>query len=169
MTGTLTNDETVSIGLLLETAQSHQELAEASLRRLQGHTAGLDEVVRDTVRRTIVGEFGALSGHCREAIDSVRRAGRAATLRSLWTGAILMGVTAVIGGLLVQYCLPSRAQIAALRNQQETLQDNIARLTQGGGRIDLQRCGEAHRLCVRVDRHAPSFGEHGDYVVVEGY
>lgn len=169
MTVPAVREETVSIGLLLETAQSQQELAETSLRRLQGHTAGLDDVVRDTVRRTIVAEFGALSEHCNQAIDSVRRAGRATMLRSLWTGIILTGVTAAIALLVVQNCLPSRAQILALRVQQATLQDNVARLAQIGGRIDLQHCGEAHRLCVRVDRRAPGFGEHGDYFVVEGY
>ncbi len=169
MTVTAVGEQTVSIGLLLEAAQSQQELAQTSLSRLQVHTAGLDDVVRDTVRRTIVAEFGVLSEHCSQAIDSIGRAGRAATLRTLWTGAILTGATAAIGGLVVQYCLPSRAQISALRIQQTTLQDNVARLAQSGGRIDLQRCGETHRLCVRVDRHAPSFGEHGDYLVVEGY
>jgi hypothetical protein len=169
MTGSAVREETMSIGLLLETAQNHQESAEASLRRLQDHTAGLDDVVREAVRRTIVAEFGALSQHCSQAIDSVRRAGRAATLRSLWTGAILTGAIAGIAILAVRYCVPSRAQIAALKLQQTILQDNIERLSQGGGRVDLQRCGETHRLCVRVDRHAPSFGQHGDYLVVEGY
>lgn len=169
MSGPVAREETVSIGLLLEAAQSQQELVETSLRCLQGHTASLDDVVRDTVRRTIVAEFGALSEHCSQAIDSVRRAGRAATLRSLWTGGALMGATAAIAILFLQYCLPSRAQIAALRTQQAALQENVARLTESGGRVDLQRCGATHRLCVRVDRHTPSFGEHGDYLVVEGY
>ncbi|HEX4377106.1 MAG TPA: hypothetical protein VHZ99_08145 [Steroidobacteraceae bacterium] len=169
MSAPAVGEETVSIGLLLEAAQSQQQLVETSLRRLQGHTATLDDVVRDTVRRTIVAEFGALGEHCSQAIDSVRRAGRAATLRSLWTGAVLTGVTAAMAILAVRYCVPSRAQIAALRMQQAVLQENVARLIQSGGRIDLQRCGETHRLCVRVDRHGPSFGEHGDYLVVEGY
>ena len=162
-------EHAVSIGLLLETAQSHQDLAEASLRRLQSHTAGLDEVVRDAVRRTVTAEYAALADHCNEVIESIRRLGRAATLRSLWTGAVLAIAPGVIVLAAVQYWLPSQSQIAALRTQQSILQENVTRLAQIGGRIDVRHCGDGGRLCVRVDRHAPIFGEHSDYFVIQGY
>ena len=42
------------------------------------------------------------------------------------------------------------------------------RLEQQGGRIDWRHCGEAARLCVRVDRKAPTYGEKADYYVVAG-
>ena len=38
-----------------------------------------------------------------------------------------------------------------------------------GGRIDLRHCGEANRLCVRVERKAPFYGENSDYAVLKGY
>ena len=46
---------------------------------------------------------------------------------------------------------------------------DIARLTQQGGHVELRRCGAARRLCVRVDRGAPMYGEAADYLVVKGY
>ena len=38
-----------------------------------------------------------------------------------------------------------------------------------GGLLDLRRCGNDARWCVRVDRHAPAYGEQADYLVVKGY
>ena len=46
---------------------------------------------------------------------------------------------------------------------------NIAALERQGGRIEWRRCGEKARLCVRVDRKAPPYGDRADYYVVEGY
>jgi hypothetical protein len=56
-----------------------------------------------------------------------------------------------------------------LRARREELAASVAKLEQQGGRIEWRRCGEARRLCVRVDRKAPSYGEKADYYVIEGY
>jgi hypothetical protein len=70
---------------------------------------------------------------------------------------------------LARWALPSSADIATLRARREELAASVAKLEQQGGRIDWRRCGEAKRLCVRVDRKAPSYGEKADYFVIEGY
>jgi hypothetical protein len=71
--------------------------------------------------------------------------------------------------LLLSWWLPAPGQIAALRAEQEQLATSVARLTASGGRIDLRHCGDSARLCVRVDRRAPAYGEQSDYLVVRGY
>ena len=54
-------DEAMKFGLLMESAQAHQKLAETHLTKLLAHTQGLDDVVRDEIRRTLIEEFQALS------------------------------------------------------------------------------------------------------------
>ena len=68
-----------------------------------------------------------------------------------------------------KWLLPSRAETAALHVRHEELVLAIMRLEQQGGRVDLRRCGDPGRLCVRVDRKAPVFGQNSDYLVVAGY
>jgi hypothetical protein len=165
----MTESSTVSIGLLLEAAQSHQELAEESLKRLQLHAQGLDEVVRDAVRRTVVAELGSLAEHSEHTIHAMQRLQRTAQVRAIWAGTILTAVPALIAALVLWRLLPSPARISSLRGEEQQLRDSIARLSQSGGRIDLRQCGVPSHLCVRVDKHAPSYGERSDYLVVQGY
>jgi len=54
------DDHTVKLGLLMEAAHSHQELVDGSLRQLQAHTRGLDDVVRDEIRRVMSAELTEL-------------------------------------------------------------------------------------------------------------
>jgi hypothetical protein len=51
------DEESVKLGLLMETAQTHQKLAEALIEKLKEHTQGLDAVVRDQLRRVFIEEF----------------------------------------------------------------------------------------------------------------
>ncbi len=59
--------------------------------------------------------------------------------------------------------------MSALRAQRDELAAGIARLQAAGGRIEWRRCGATQRLCVRVERTAPAFGDHADFLVVKGY
>jgi hypothetical protein len=163
------NPETMKLGLLLETAQSHQDLADDSLKRLQAHTQGLDGVVRDEVRRALIAELGELVDHSTKAVESLKALSRIAQLRAVWCSAVLTALPAACVGLLLWWWLPSPSRILQLGAQQQQLAATIARLTQSGGRIDLRSCGTPARLCVRVDRRAPSFGEQSDYLIVQGY
>jgi hypothetical protein len=56
-----------------------------------------------------------------------------------------------------------------LRTKHDELASKIALLEERGGRVDLRRCGDGARLCIRVDRQAPVYGEKSDYLIVRGY
>jgi hypothetical protein len=163
------DDDKFKFGLLLEGAQTQQRLAEAQLRKLLAHTEALDEVVRGEIRRTLIDELAALTAECDRASAAVRGVQRAAQRRgNLWTVGIALACT-FIPGAFARFALPSAADIAALRAQRDALAQNVARLERQGGKVDWRACGDAARLCVRVDRGAPAYGGHGDYYILKGY
>jgi hypothetical protein len=163
------DEGTRKLGLLMEAAHTHQELIDGSLRQLQAHTQGLDQVVRDEIRRAFIAELAELIDESARAAAVLRALGRAATLRVAWWGALIGLVPGVIMLLLLWCWLPAPGRIAALRAERGQLSAAIAQLADGGGRIDLRRCGDASRLCVRIDRRAPAYGEQADFLVVRGY
>jgi hypothetical protein len=163
------DDATLKVGLLMESAQAHQKLAEGQLERLRAHTQDLDGVVRDEIRRTLVEELQALTAEATRATRALEKIQGSGALR----GAVLSGAAAVLCTLgpigVARWALPSAAEIAVLRARRDDLSANLARLEQQGGRVDWRRCGEQRRLCVRVDRKAPTYGDKADYYVIEGY
>jgi hypothetical protein len=162
-------DATMKFGLLMESAQAHQKLAETQLEKLRTHTRDLDGVVRDEIRRTLVDELKSLTTEMTRAAKALRKVRRVGVLRgALWSlGLALLCALIPVG--VAGWVLPSPAELAALRAKRDELNSNLQRLQQLGGRVEWRRCGEAGRLCVRVDRKAPAYGEKADYVVVEGY
>jgi hypothetical protein len=161
-------DATVKAGLLLEAVEAQRALADTALAGLQQHTAGLDGLVR---RRS-----GPRSS--RSCAPSRRRAGtpRLAAaparprrlrlaLRSI--GSALLGAALPLG--LAACFLPSGADLVRLTAARDALAGEITRLGQAGALAQLRRCGAARRLCVRIDRSAPAYGEHADYLVIQGY
>jgi hypothetical protein len=163
------DDATMRVGLLMESAQAHQKLAEGQLERLRIHTQDLDGVVRDEIRRTLVEELRALTAEAARATRALENVRGAAWRR----GAILSLAAASLCTLgpiaIARWALPSAAEIETLRLRRDELSANLAKLEQEGGRIDWRRCGEGRRLCVRVDRKAPTFGDKADYFVIQGY
>ena len=158
----------MKLGLLMETAQSHQKLAEAAIGKLHEHTQGLQAVVRDEVRQVLIDELTAVRAEIQGAIKSLQALKRAANARTtLW--ALGAGAIAATNALLVAWWfLPKPAEIAALRVESEELASNVAILDRRGARADLRRCGAGH-ICVRVDLKAVRYGEHSDYLVIRGY
>ena len=63
-------DETLKLGLLMEAAQSQQTLAATTLERLREHTAGLDAIVREEIRATLLEEMRALYEDSRRAAEA---------------------------------------------------------------------------------------------------
>jgi hypothetical protein len=163
------DDATMKVGLLMESAQAHQKLAEGQLERLREHTRDLDGVVRDEIRRTLVEELRALTAEAARATDALQKIRGAGRLRgAAWSlAAAVLCAVGIIGA--ARWALPSAAEIATLRARRDELAANLAKLEQQGGRIDWRRCGDARRLCVRVDRKAPTYGDKADYLVIEGY
>jgi hypothetical protein len=162
------DDATLKVGLLMESAQAHQKLAEGQLERLRAHTQDLDSVVRDEIRRTLVEELQMLTAEAARAtrvLEKIRGGGLRAAASSLLVA--VMCTLAPIG--IARWALPSAADIGALRARRDELSSNLSKLEQQGARIEWRRCGEASRLCIRVDRKAPAYGERGDFLVIAGY
>jgi hypothetical protein len=165
----VTTQEVMNTGLLMETAQAHQQIAETALERLRNHTAGLDEVVRGEIRDTLLEELHGLVDDVRHAQAALRGLQRVAGLRlTLWTCGIL-ALAAALPFALVYTVLPSAGEVAALSARREELNGHIARLVQEGADVELRRCGVAQRLCVRIERGAPAYGEGRDFLVVKGH
>lgn len=163
------DDATTKFGLLMESATAHQKLAEAHLERLQAHTQGLDTVVRDEIRRTLLEELQVLTAEGRRAAEILRGIGRGVTLRgTLWSLAVVILSTGIPVAIM-RWAQPSATEVAALRVQRDELRAAIEDLERRGGRVQLRHCGETARLCVRVDKKAPPYGEKADYFVVAGY
>ena len=163
------DETTMKFGLLMESAQAHQRMAESHLEKLRAHTQDLDGVVREEIRRTLVEELDELTAESRRAAQALKGMKRAAHLRGVVWSVATVFLSAAIPGGLAYWLLPSPSQIEALRARRDELQASVARLEQSGGRVDWRHCGERARLCVRVDRGAPAYGDKADYFVLKGY
>jgi hypothetical protein len=162
-------DLTMKLGLLMEAAQSQQALATTTLAQLREHTGALDGVVREEIRHTVVEELREVADDSRRAADSLRALQRVASLRiAVWSLGIATLATGIPFGL-AWWLLPARADIATLRLTRDQLNTSVELLSARGGRAAVRHCGPAQRLCVRVDRGAPAYGEAGDYFVIKGY
>ena len=163
------DDTTMKLGLLMEAAQTHQKSADSTLRKLKDTAKELATIVREEVRSVVVEEFQSLTVESNRASAALREVQRAANVRALVWSLSLTLLCSAIPLLLACWLIPSRSEIAALRAKHDELAIKIASLEERGGRIDLRRCGNGGRLCVRVDRKAPTYGEQSDYLVVRGY
>jgi hypothetical protein len=138
------------------------------LEKLREHTQDLDGVVREEIRRTLIEELHELTAESKRAAQALRAMKRAANLRGLlWSVGIAVLCTA-IPSAIARWALPSAREVAALRLERDQLAVSVARLEQQGGRVDWRHCGDAARLCVRVDRNAPTYGDKADYYIVKG-
>ena len=169
MSGRLLDEETMKFGLLLEGAQAHQKMVEAQLEKLREHTLGLDDVVRGEIRRTLVEELQAVTAQSARTTRALRDMNRVAQIRGVLWNLGVAALCAAIPGTIAQWLLPSPSEVAALAARRDALAQNVADLERRGGKAEWRRCGDAARLCVRIDRRAPLYGEKADYLVVSGY
>jgi hypothetical protein len=164
------DEESLKLGLLLETAQTHQKLIEALIEKLQEHTRGLDAVVRAEIRQALGEELAALEQQANAAGAALEAMRRAANWRQILLGGALAVLVAgiTLGGFWL--LTPSREEILRLRAERAQLQNSIDLLASHGGRADFKTCGvgNAH-LCVRVEPHLGRYGDEKDYFVVKGY
>jgi len=162
-------DETLKLGLLMEAAQAQQTLAATTLDRLRDHSAGLDSIVREEIRATLLEETQELCEESRRAAQALRKLQRTVNLRVIaWSGAVL-SLASLLPCAMAWWLLPTRGEIRALLERRDELTANIARLSRQGGNVELRHCGSAQRLCVRVERSAGAYGAAGDFLVVKGY
>jgi hypothetical protein len=148
------DQDSVKLGLLMETAQTHQRLAEAAIQKLSEHTQALEAVARDQIQRTLVDALKTVNTETQRAVEALQKIKREANSRvTLWTLGLTV-ISAAIALFVAWWVLPTPAEIARLRTERNELVGNIAVLNQRGARADLRRCG-AGRVCVRVDLGAP--------------
>lgn len=162
-------DETLKLGLLMEAAQAQQALAATTLDRLREHTLGLDAIVREEIRTTLLEEMRDLAEESRRAAEALRRLQRSANLRVVAWSAAILSLVSLIPCAIAWWLLPTRADIQALGAKRDELAANIARLAGQGGKLELRHCGTSQRLCVRVERGAPAYGAAGDFMIAKGY
>jgi hypothetical protein len=163
------DEKTMAFGLLMESAQAHQKLAETQLQKLREHTRDLDGVVRDEIRRTLVDELQLLTVETARAIGALQKIKHGATVRTALASAGVAMACALAPIAVARLALPSAAEVSALKARRDELILNVSRLEQRGGRVDLRRCGAALRLCVQVDLKAPKYGDKADYYILGGY
>jgi hypothetical protein len=163
------DDSTVKVGLLLEAAEAQQASVGAAVEALRAQAAGLDGVVREEIRATLVEELKDLSEYSQLAAASLRALTRQANRRVAVLGVTVVLLASAIPLALSWWLLPRATEIASLRASREQLSADIARLRREGAAVDLKRCGQERRLCARVDRAAPRYGEAADYLVLKGY
>jgi hypothetical protein len=163
------DEETMKLGLLMETAHANQKAVQGSLKKLKAASNELAAIVREEVHLAFLQELQGLAEETRRASDSLRSVGRAANVRVLFWSLSLTLMSSLIPLAFACWLIPTPAQIAALRLKRDDLVASIALLERQGGRIDLRHCGQVARLCVRIDRTAPAYGEQSDYSVVRGY
>jgi hypothetical protein len=153
------DDATMKLGLLMEAAHSHQRLAESSLKKLKFQAQDLATIVRDEVNAVLRQELDCLAADSKRAADALCELRRAANLRIAFWSLGLTVLCSVIPLGIACWILPSQAEMAALRAKHADLSSKITALEERGARMELRRCGEVGRLCVRVDRKAPAYGE----------
>src|SRR3569833_1253019 len=163
------DDTTMKLGILMEAAQTHQKYDDSTLRKLKATASELATLVREEVRSVIVEEIQSQETDSTRASAALREVHRAANVRALVWSLSLTTLCSAIPLLLACWLIPSRNEIAALRAKHDELATKIANLEERGGRIDMRRCGNVGRLCVRVDRKAPSYGVFSVFLVVCGF
>jgi len=162
------DQDSVKLGLLMETAQTHQKLAETAIEKLSQHTQSLEAVVRDQIQRALVDALKTVHVEAQRAVEALQRIKRQANARvTLWTLGLTV-ISVAIALFIAWWVLPTTAEIARLRTERDELSSNLVVLNQRGARADLRRCGAGH-VCVRVDLSAPRDGESSDYMVIKGY
>jgi hypothetical protein len=119
----------------------------------------------DRILETVHAQQAQLHG----TLASLESRSRAASVRlARWSFGVVSGC-ALVPALLSWMLMPSRTQLLQARLTLDQLSAAVAQLSREGGRIELRRCGAANRLCVRIDRKSPLYGESADFMVLKGY
>src|SRR5215831_1903590 len=106
---------TVKLGLLMESAEAQQALAANALERLREHTAGIDAVVREEIRATLLEELQALSVEGQRTARALVGMRRAIGVRALLLNAGTAAVAAAIPLTYTWWVTPSQSEVRALR------------------------------------------------------
>jgi hypothetical protein len=163
------DEKTLTIGLLMESAQTQQRMAEEHLSRLSAHVQGLDSVVRGEIRQTLIEELTLLNAEINGTVRALHRVRRSFNWRSALYSIAIALACALAPLAAAHWLLPSTEELAALQARRRELSANISALKLQGASLEFRHCGNAQRLCVRVDTSAPKYGQDADFYVAHGY
>jgi len=153
----------VDVSQILETVHHHQSEIHGMLATLDSRSRALDTTLGEAVQRALMEAAGI------RATEKLSQMHRATGVRfARWSFGVV-SACALVPAILSWVLLPSPAQVMQTRQTVQQLSAGVAQLSREGGRIDLRHCGERNRLCVRVERKAPFYGETGDYMILKGY
>ena len=163
------------IAALLDALDSEHARVREAMVELKATGVTLQRDVKSAAASAVQDALKALQGD----IESARRVVVDLQGLSLWRAAwqhVMVALVAILITLLaVWWYVPSVSEMSAFRAERDQLQASIADLTQRGGRIKLNSCGNSgdrKRLCVLVDQTAGRFGnaQSGEiYMVAKGY
>lgn len=154
---------TTSLKQMLESMHARQSEIHGMLANLDTRAREFDSTVGDAVQRAFMDAAGL------RAAQKLSQVHRASGMRfARWSFGIV-SACALIPAVLSWMLMPSPGQVQQARQTLEQLSARATQLTREGGRMELRHCGAANRLCVRVDRKAPLYGDSADYMVVMGY
>jgi hypothetical protein len=153
----------VELGQILETVHAQQAQLHGMLASLESRSRDLDASVGEAVQRALMQPAGL------RAAEKLAQVHQATSVRlARWSFGLVSGC-ALVPALLSWMLMPSRTQLLQARQTFEQLSAGIAQLSREGGRVELRHCGTANRLCVRIDRKSPLYGESADFMVLKGY
>jgi hypothetical protein len=156
-------DATTSVRQMLETMHARQSEIHGMLANLDSRARDFDSTVGEAVQRAFMDAAGL------RAAQKLSQLHRATGIRfARWSFGIV-GACALIPTVLSWMLMPSPGQVQQARQTLEQLSVRTAQLYREGGRMDIKHCGAASRLCVRIDRRSPVYGESSDYMIVMGY
>lgn len=163
MDGELAASAPVATDRLLETIHAQQSQIFSLLATLDTRSRDFDALVGDAVQRAFTEAVGM------RATTSLSQLHRATSVRFARWAFGVVSACALVPAVLSWLLLPSQARIMQSRDTVEQLSATVAQLSREGGRIQLEHCGATQRLCARVDRKSPFYGEAADFMILEGY
>jgi hypothetical protein len=162
LNGELPAEPAAALERLAEMIHAQKSQIDGLLAALDARSGNLDAAVGDAVQR-------ALDAAGIQASERIARLHRATGVRfARWSFGVV-SACAMVPAVLSWFLMPSQAQLLRARQTRDELTATVAQLAREGGRIELRHCGEANRLCVRVERKLPLYGEGADFMVLKGY
>ena len=153
----------VDLSQILATVHAQQSQIHGVLATLDSRARDFDTTVGEAVQRALADATGM------RAAETLSQVHRGTALRfARWSFGVV-SACALVPTLVSWTLLPSRAQLLQARQTLEQLSSGVTQLSREGGRIELRHCGDGNRLCARVDRKLPFYGENADYMVLKGY
>ena len=159
----LTEVAPLDLRRMLETVHAQQSQIHGMLATLDSRSREFDATVGEAVQRAFMDAAGL------RATEKLAQVHRATGVRFARWSLGIVSACALVPTDLSWMLMPSRAQLSQSRQTLAQLSAGVAQLSREGGRIQLRHCGQAKRLCARVDRKSPFYGDDGEYMVLKGY